>query len=94
MRAIIQAVQPWAASLAILTGALIVGGVMLRAQLIDRYEISANTDGGVWRANLRTGDVQLCAVLKGESLFDKFDPDGPKARVVCRGVFRSSDSEK
>ena len=95
MRATIQAVQPWAASIAIIVGALIIGAAMVRSQFIDRYEISAAGDGSnVWRINARTGDVQLCAIIKDENLFAKFDPDGPKADVVCKRTFRSTSPEK
>ena len=71
MRATIQAVQPWATSIAIIVGALVIGAAIVGTQFVDRYEISAvaNPDGPsvAWRVNTRTGDVQICRFHKDEN---------------------------
>jgi hypothetical protein len=68
--------------LAILLGALIVGFSIVGAQFVSRYEVAAATDGSgnsiIWRANSRTGEIELCAFAEPDDPFEKIVPKAGK----------------
>jgi hypothetical protein len=82
MRAIIQAFQPWAAPIAILGAAVILGAAILATH--QRYAISTipRPEGvyDAWRVDTVTGELQLCSLEP--NVFNQFGGK-PQYVIAC-----------
>jgi hypothetical protein len=79
--------------LAMVFGAIIIGGAIVGTQFIGRYQIvpavAAQGDPFVWRLDTRTGEIESCTFYKNP--FDQFDPDAKqtsKVTITCTKVFK------
>jgi hypothetical protein len=75
--------QPITTGAAVLSGSIVLAIAILGASTLTAYfgpqfEISAGSNGAVWRLNLRTGLIDQCWVVRpessGDKSLDKYDP--------------------
>lgn len=72
--------------LATVIGVVIIGASIIGARLIAPYEFASGVDATgnpfLWRANVVTGDVQICAAKSVINDRDPFSAIGPNGKIV------------
>ncbi|HXL25875.1 MAG TPA: hypothetical protein VN952_04300 [Chthoniobacterales bacterium] len=87
---------------ALILSAIIIAAAVIGTQFISRYQIvAAGGEGNVvaWRLDIRTGEVDRCAVSKkplsqsDKDPFKQFDTDAQIFNIECKQDFSAKDSK-